>query len=142
MLFFFFSSRRRHTRCADVTGVQTCALPICLSLAFQPLACLNASHLPSCLSLALLPLACPSLPFSLYPIFSLSLSFTFSFLPAYQALITLPIYPTPLSPLLSVSPLLLPYTLSLHTGIHSSTEVNLFSLLPLVSLSANIVGSL
>ena len=26
--FFFFSSRRRHTRCADVTGVQTCALPI------------------------------------------------------------------------------------------------------------------
>src|SRR3546814_407571 len=28
-LFFFFSSRRRHTRCALVTGVQTCALPIC-----------------------------------------------------------------------------------------------------------------
>src|SRR3989337_161990 len=45
--FFFFSSRRRHTRCyrdwssdvcssdlmirdATVTGVQTCALPICL----------------------------------------------------------------------------------------------------------------
>src|SRR3546814_9497641 len=27
---FFFSSRRRHTRCALVTGVQTCALPICL----------------------------------------------------------------------------------------------------------------
>src|SRR3546814_1619269 len=27
-LFFFFSSRRRHTRCALVTGVQTCALPI------------------------------------------------------------------------------------------------------------------
>src|SRR3546814_6993410 len=25
---FFFSSRRRHTRCALVTGVQTCALPI------------------------------------------------------------------------------------------------------------------
>src|SRR3546814_14381359 len=42
---FFFSSRRRHTRCALVTGVQTCALPIsgfwrgkraCLSLAFRP----------------------------------------------------------------------------------------------------------
>src|SRR3546814_17106920 len=31
---FFFSSRRRHTRCALVTGVQTCALPIC-------------SHMPS-----------------------------------------------------------------------------------------------
>src|SRR3546814_6608620 len=29
-LFFFFSSRRRHTRCALVTGVQTCALPIYL----------------------------------------------------------------------------------------------------------------
>src|SRR3546814_2910502 len=30
MLFFcfLFSSRRRHTRCALVTGVQTCALPI------------------------------------------------------------------------------------------------------------------
>src|SRR3546814_18703658 len=29
LLMFFFSSRRRHTRCALVTGVQTCALPIC-----------------------------------------------------------------------------------------------------------------
>src|SRR3546814_6565446 len=28
---FFFSSRRRHTRCALVTGVQTCALPISCS---------------------------------------------------------------------------------------------------------------
>src|SRR3546814_3957605 len=28
LLSFFFSSRRRHTRCALVTGVQTCALPI------------------------------------------------------------------------------------------------------------------
>src|SRR3546814_10269651 len=28
MFLFFFSSRRRHTRCALVTGVQTCALPI------------------------------------------------------------------------------------------------------------------
>src|SRR3546814_12743928 len=33
MLCFFFSSRRRHTRCALVTGVQTCALPIYLSAA-------------------------------------------------------------------------------------------------------------
>src|SRR3546814_5346635 len=31
-LIFFFSSRRRHTRCALVTGVQTCALPISASL--------------------------------------------------------------------------------------------------------------
>src|SRR3546814_6253525 len=29
VVVFFFSSRRRHTRCALVTGVQTCALPIC-----------------------------------------------------------------------------------------------------------------
>src|SRR3546814_5278192 len=28
MFVFCFSSRRRHTRCALVTGVQTCALPI------------------------------------------------------------------------------------------------------------------
>src|SRR3546814_9664895 len=31
-LLFFFSSRRRHTSCALVTGVQTCALPICIWL--------------------------------------------------------------------------------------------------------------
>src|SRR3546814_6979848 len=30
-LIFFFASRRRHTRCALVTGVQTCALPILVS---------------------------------------------------------------------------------------------------------------
>src|SRR3546814_1407445 len=30
-----FSSRRRHTRCALVTGVQTCALPICLVQLFD-----------------------------------------------------------------------------------------------------------
>src|SRR3546814_5313838 len=34
ILVFFFSSRRRHTRCALVTGVQTCALPIC-AVVFQ-----------------------------------------------------------------------------------------------------------
>src|SRR3546814_2160407 len=28
IVILFFSSRRRHTRCALVTGVQTCALPI------------------------------------------------------------------------------------------------------------------
>src|SRR3546814_9138536 len=37
LVLFFFSSRRRHTRCALVTGVQTCALPICRShLAAHP----------------------------------------------------------------------------------------------------------
>src|SRR3546814_3251293 len=29
LYFFFFASRRRHTNCALLTGVQTCALPIC-----------------------------------------------------------------------------------------------------------------
>src|SRR3546814_2469025 len=33
---FFFSNRRRHTRCALVTGVQTCALPILHHAAGQP----------------------------------------------------------------------------------------------------------
>src|SRR5881628_1717820 len=32
VFFFFFSSRRRHTRCQSVTGVQTCALPILVSV--------------------------------------------------------------------------------------------------------------
>src|SRR3546814_4465972 len=35
---FFFSSRRRHTRCALVTGVQTCALPISPSIRCHPVA--------------------------------------------------------------------------------------------------------
>src|SRR3546814_3629840 len=33
VVWFFFSSRRRHTRCALVTGVQTCALPIYFQIA-------------------------------------------------------------------------------------------------------------
>src|SRR3546814_2951252 len=37
-MFFFFSSRRRHTRCALVTGVQTCALPIFLGRRGESLA--------------------------------------------------------------------------------------------------------
>src|SRR3546814_4143741 len=32
VFFYFFSSRRRHTRCALVTGVQTCALPISFAI--------------------------------------------------------------------------------------------------------------
>src|SRR3546814_8675517 len=32
VFFVFFSSRRRHTSCALVTGVQTCALPISFTL--------------------------------------------------------------------------------------------------------------
>src|SRR3546814_7706587 len=41
VLVFFFSSRRRHTRCALVTGVQTCALPISYGL---PQASLNGGY--------------------------------------------------------------------------------------------------
>src|SRR3546814_2021415 len=33
MVLCFCAGRRRHTRCALVTGVQTCALPICLMAA-------------------------------------------------------------------------------------------------------------
>src|SRR3546814_9825773 len=36
IFFVFFSSRRRHTRCALVTGVQTCALPIWMQVNRQP----------------------------------------------------------------------------------------------------------
>src|SRR3546814_1074913 len=41
MIDFVFSSRRRHTRCALVTGVQTCALPISI----RPRATLGAGRL-------------------------------------------------------------------------------------------------
>src|SRR3546814_7367756 len=43
---FFFSSRRRHTRCALVTGVQTCALPIS-SCRAREWPC-EGSTIPSC----------------------------------------------------------------------------------------------
>src|SRR3546814_7168737 len=48
----FFASSRRHTRCALVTGVQTCALPIC-NLRFK---------LTAALSLALATAACAADP--------------------------------------------------------------------------------
>src|SRR3546814_3500481 len=37
LVVFFFSSRRRHTRCALVTGVQTCALPTAVPTVWQML---------------------------------------------------------------------------------------------------------
>src|SRR3546814_6987857 len=43
---FFFSSRRRHTRCALVTGVQTCALPICSHFRSAPSYYARASSRP------------------------------------------------------------------------------------------------
>src|SRR3546814_12728583 len=36
LLCFLFSRRRRHTRCALVTGVQTCALPISFRFTSRP----------------------------------------------------------------------------------------------------------
>src|SRR3546814_9513515 len=43
-VLFIFSRRRRHTRCSLVTGVQTCALPICHAAAArgQPEPCERA----------------------------------------------------------------------------------------------------
>src|SRR3546814_15190957 len=41
---FFFSSRRRHTRCALVTGVQTCALPILVEM-FAVVTNIDPEHL-------------------------------------------------------------------------------------------------
>src|SRR3546814_19686808 len=41
---FFVSSRRRHTRCALVTGVQTCALPICTLRTTMPNAATSLLH--------------------------------------------------------------------------------------------------
>src|SRR3546814_20783935 len=41
--FCFFSSRRRHTSCALVTGVQTCALPIYIFLHSDPTTLLGMS---------------------------------------------------------------------------------------------------
>src|SRR3546814_3982428 len=45
IVLFLFSSRRRHTRCALVTGVQTCALPISLSVNDFPASTESASRL-------------------------------------------------------------------------------------------------
>src|SRR3546814_11649640 len=56
-LLFFFSSRRRHTRCALVTGVQTCALPIWR----RPWRC------PPSSASARRPRACPAAPRGCHP---------------------------------------------------------------------------
>src|SRR3546814_6247204 len=43
-VIFFFSSRRRHTSCALVTGVQTCALPILMLGAVVAFAAMGVIH--------------------------------------------------------------------------------------------------
>src|SRR3546814_3213884 len=49
LLTCFFSSRRRHTMCALVTGVQTCSLPISnlVQLACDPIYFLAIGHRPA-----------------------------------------------------------------------------------------------
>src|SRR3546814_7917888 len=60
LLCFFFSSRRRHTICALVTGVQTCALPISLALhGFRLLSGLLKPVLPATVAAAEQFLAAP-----------------------------------------------------------------------------------
>src|SRR3546814_6757800 len=46
--FFFFSSRRRHTRCALVTGVQTCALPISVAVVSTLFPSLSVTVIATC----------------------------------------------------------------------------------------------
>src|SRR3546814_10284920 len=55
-MLFFFTSRRRHTRCALVTGVQTCALPI-FEEVLESLGCVIAKH-PDYMSRALIERLC------------------------------------------------------------------------------------
>src|SRR3546814_1979286 len=44
-VLLFFSSRRLHTRCAVVTGVETCALPILIENALPALTSVLPKHL-------------------------------------------------------------------------------------------------
>src|SRR3546814_16480771 len=60
-LQFCFSSRRRHTRCALVTGVQTCALPISSSSSSSSSSMSSTSSVDQVFFLDFLPLA--GLPF-------------------------------------------------------------------------------
>src|SRR3546814_5162895 len=57
-MLFFFSSRRRHTRCALVTGVQTCALPICWAHREQGCAGCHRERAPARRVAPVLPTAC------------------------------------------------------------------------------------
>src|SRR3546814_20086640 len=66
VIHFFFSSRRRHTRCALVTGVQTCALPISRSTTGNALMLWLPMHrIASSRELSGVPVAAPSVMMSL-----------------------------------------------------------------------------
>src|SRR3546814_10833733 len=58
MIYIVVSSRRRHTRCALVTGVQTCALPICGS----PNQCADNNKFKNPASVVPVSFILPSLP--------------------------------------------------------------------------------
>src|SRR3546814_10415090 len=60
-VFFFCSSRRRHTRCALVTGVQTCALPICTAASRMPSWRCFCGGIPA-MSAPAAPPRCPGTP--------------------------------------------------------------------------------
>src|ERR1043166_8660984 len=47
LFLFFFSSRRRHTRFRNVTGVQTCALPIYRDFQMAPPSCAHEGRIPA-----------------------------------------------------------------------------------------------
>src|SRR3546814_3244667 len=59
-LCIFFSSRRRHTSCALVTGVQTCALPICAVLGPVAAGVVLSSGIPILRSFAIIAI-CPAI---------------------------------------------------------------------------------
>src|SRR3546814_19861725 len=46
-MVFFFASRRLHTRCALVTGVQTCALPISTAASNRRIGCPGGLAMPA-----------------------------------------------------------------------------------------------
>src|SRR3546814_15567091 len=50
VVLFFLSRRRRHTSCALVTGVQTCALPICCSSSHYSVVGINTASTTTTLS--------------------------------------------------------------------------------------------
>src|SRR3546814_8133223 len=59
---FFFSSRRRHTRCALVTGVQTCALPILCQHAGLDRNCSKSCRSLTSMSIYELAILCAATP--------------------------------------------------------------------------------
>src|SRR3546814_16258142 len=65
LVLFFFSSGRRHTRCALVTGVQTCALPIYfMMVSLRCFRTCHAGHAPDVANSPPPPLRANGAPFA------------------------------------------------------------------------------